>query len=107
MKNDLKVGAAHGLRGLDDPGADLLDGGLHHSRDIGGGCDDQHDDDRAVAQAGAEDELCYRQHGESEVHHFQYGSEPDHIHRRLYSQDHSAKERNVRHGEPDCGWRSR
>ena len=58
--------AAHRLRRFNDAEADFLDRAFDHARHIGGGGDDEHHDDSAVAEAGADDELCDRQHCDHE-----------------------------------------
>ena len=66
MGDDLHIRAAHRLRRFNDAEADFLDGAFDHARHIGGGGDDEHHDDSAVAEAGADDELCDRQHCDHE-----------------------------------------
>ena len=61
-RDDLEIGCAHGLCGLDHAVADLLDRGFDHARDIGRGSDDEHDDHGLVAHARADDGLGDRQH---------------------------------------------
>lgn len=64
LADDAKVRGAHGLRRFNDAGADLLERGLHHAGNVGGGGNDQHHDHGGVADAGADDDLCHRQHGD-------------------------------------------
>ena len=54
------------MRSLDDAGVHFLGGGLDHARHIRGGGDDERHDHGAVAEAGADDGLCHRQHGDHE-----------------------------------------
>ena len=86
--DDLPVGAAHGLGGLDDAAVHLTEGGLHHAGHVGRRGDDQGDDDGAVAQADAQDEPGHGNHGHHQDNAGDGAEEIDHKAQNLIEPAH-------------------